>query len=77
MPDDSKYPNEKQLVTISAYAEKWQLDRHTIYRLLEEGKLTRYLDKNGNPLLDPDEEPKDVRAYQDRPEYPEKEDDTV
>ena len=67
---DLKYPNEKKLITITEYAAKWQLNRHTVYRLLEEGKLTRYLDKDGNPLLDPEEKPKDVRAYQERPEYP-------
>lgn len=69
--EDPKYPKEKKLVTITEYAVKWGLNRHTVYKQLEDGKITRYLDKDGNPLLDPEEAPKDVRAYQDRPEYPE------
>lgn len=74
--EEKKYPKEKQLVTISQYAEKYQLNRQTVYRLLEEGKLTRYLGLDGEPMLDPDEQPVDVRTYKDRPEYSKNQDDT-
>lgn len=75
--DDKKYPKEKQLVTISQYAEKYQLNRHTVYRLLEEGKLTRYLGLDGEPMLDPDEQPTDVRKYENRDKYPKENDESV
>jgi hypothetical protein len=74
MEEVKKYPKEKQLVTITQYSEKYQLNRHTVYRLMEEGKLTRYLDLDQQPLLDPEEAPTDVRAYEDRQEYPTKSD---
>jgi hypothetical protein len=74
--DSKKYPKEKQLVTISQYSEKYKLNRQTVYRLLEEGKLTRYLGLDGEPMLDPDEQPTAVRKYDNRPEYSENKDDT-
>ena len=67
---EKKYPKEVQLVTIKDYAEKYDLNRHTVYALLEEGKLTRYLDLDKNPLLDPTEKPTGVRPYGEREEYP-------
>lgn len=66
---DKVYPKQKQLVTISDYATKYNIDRHTVYKLLEDGKITRYIGLDGEPMLDPDETPKGVRGYEDRAEY--------
>jgi hypothetical protein len=65
---------EVQLVTVSAYAEKYNISRTTVYKLIEDGKLTKYLGIDGKtPMLDPNESPKDVQAYRDREEYSETE----
>jgi hypothetical protein len=52
-----------KLVTISAYAEHYNIDRKTVYRLLRDGVLTRYTDPDGNPLLSLSEKPVGVKKY--------------
>jgi hypothetical protein len=69
--DSPDYPKEKKLITLSDYAEKYSINRNTVYRLLETGVLTRYIGVDGTPMLDPEELPEGVRKYQDRPGYEE------
>lgn len=57
MDEEKKYPKEKKLVNISDYAEYRGIDRRKVYRLLEAGVITRYVDPDGEPLLDPEEVP--------------------
>lgn len=58
-PSEDKYPKEKKLVTISEYAERTGIERTKVYRLMESGKLTRYLGVDNEPMLDPEEKPSD------------------
>lgn len=53
----------KKLVTVTQYAETHQLSRPTVYKLLEENKLTRYQAPDGSPALDPEERPIGVQRY--------------
>ena len=77
MQEEPKYPKEVKLVTVRAYADKWNLNPHTVYKLMEDGNITRYLGLKNEPMLNPDEEPKGVRAFQERPEYPKNDDGKV
>ena len=65
------YPDERKLVTIWDYAKTYNITRHTVYRLLKEGKITRFLGPDGEPLLDESTPPEGVRKYIERPAYEE------
>ena len=52
------------LVSISAYALAQKISRPTVYKLIEEGRLTKYLDKmTGETKLDINERPSGVQRY--------------
>lgn len=70
MPDEKKYPKQHQLGTITQYSDKWGITRNTVYALMDDGRLTRYLGLDGEPLIDLTEVPTDVKAYDNRPEFP-------
>ena len=44
-----------KLVSISEYAKHWGIDRKTVYRLMNKGKIVRY--ENEKPKLNRDEKP--------------------
>ena len=54
-----------EIVSIKAYAEHFNIDRKTVYRLIEKGVLTRFEDKDGNPMLSLSERPVGVKNYGD------------
>ena len=54
-----------KIVTISAYAKHYNIDRKTVYRLIEKGTLTRFEDSDGNPMLSLGERPIGVKNYGD------------
>ena len=72
MPDKKKYPKQEQLGTISQYAEKWGITRNTVYSLLDDGRLTRLIGLDGEPLVILSEVPKNIKEYRERPEFPAK-----
>lgn len=51
--------NIHQLVNILEYSKLTGIDRRKVYRLIEAGKLTLYKGLKHEPLLDPEEKPKD------------------
>lgn len=55
----NKGRNIHQLVTISEYAKRNKIERTKVYRLIRTGKLTLYKGLKYEPLLDPEEKPKD------------------
>jgi predicted DNA-binding transcriptional regulator AlpA len=55
-----------QLVSISAYAEKWGIARSTVYDLIAKKVITRYESPEGEPMLNIDEHPKGVQKHGDR-----------
>jgi hypothetical protein len=52
-----------KIVTISDYARHYNIDRKTVYRLIENGTLTRFEDSEGNPMLSLAERPSGVKKY--------------
>lgn len=52
-----------KLVSIIDYATHWNISRPTVYRLIDNNKLTRYENPEGDPLLNIDERPKGVKSY--------------
>jgi hypothetical protein len=52
-----------KIVSISEYARHYKIDRKTVYRLIEEGTLTRYEGEDGNPALSLAERPSGVKRY--------------
>ena len=50
-----------QLVTVSRYAELWQMDRTSVYARINDGRLQVYETPRGNRFLNPHENPNLVK----------------
>ena len=55
-----------RLVSITAYAKHFKIDRKTVYNLIDQGKITRYRGLDNEPLLNINERPTGVKRYGDR-----------
>ncbi len=58
-------PKIIKLVSITEYANHWGIDRKTVYKYIEDEKITRYEDSDGNPMLNATERPRGVKKYGD------------
>ena len=61
-------PTPNKLVSITAYAKQYNLNRHTVYRLIRAGILKTYYCRHNDkePQLDPTIPPQEVRKFGDR-----------
>lgn len=52
-----------KLVSISEYARHFKIDRMTVYKLMDDGKLTKYMSPDKKPMLSLAEKPSGVKRY--------------